>query len=161
MTFSCVFHQTALKSLRDRHPLGPKIAFASPKSPFFTFFTRVRRICFKMTSQIYDLVSNNPLSDPKVVPDELGRLGRPAERAGPAWLARAGQPGRPVPPSSPWAALQGGGEGRAKEGSSAQENPAPPLLSPQVGYFVLPGNPLWNGSCFLEKLIKRMGKCHK
>ena len=117
-------------------PVGTKkITFAIPKSPFFTFFTRVRRICFKMASEIHDLVSNDPLLDPKVVPDELGRLGRPAERAGPAWLARAGQPGRPVPPAGRWAALQGN-EGSTKEGGSAQENPAPPLLSPQVGYSV-------------------------
>ena len=66
------------------------------------------------------------------------RRARPAGRAaGPAWLARAAQPGRPVLPASRWAALQGGGEeGKAKEGGSAHQNPAPPLLSPQVGYFV-------------------------
>ena len=114
-----------------------------------------------MASQIHDLVSNDPLLDPKVVPDELGRLGRPAERAGPAWLARAGQPGRPVPPSSPWAARQGeGGEGRAKEGGSAQEKPAPPLLSPQVGYFVCemellaPGGPPSSESKFATYVLQ-------
>ena len=76
-----------------------------------------------MASQIHDLVSNDPILDSKVVPDELGQLA---------------EPGRPVPPASRWAALQGGGgeEGRAKEGGSAHQNPAPPLLSPQVGYLV-------------------------
>ena len=44
-------------------------------------------------------MSNDPILDSKVVPDELGQLGRPAERAGPAWPARAGQPGRPVLPA--------------------------------------------------------------
>ena len=54
-------------------------------------------------------MSNDPLLESKVVTDEPGRLGRPAERAGRAWPARVGQPGRPVPPAGRWAALQGGG----------------------------------------------------
>ena len=82
------------------------------------------------------MVSNDLILDSKVVTDELGQLGRPAERAGRAWPARAGQPGRLVPPAGRWAALQGN-KGRAKEGGSAQENPASPLLSPQVGYLVI------------------------
>ena len=97
-----------------------------------------------MTSQIHDLVSNDPLLDPKVVPDELGQLGRPAERAGRAWPARASQPGgrasqagRPGRLAGRWAASQEGNEGRAQEGAQrAGADGAPPLLSPQVGYFV-------------------------
>ena len=87
-----------------------------------------------MASQIHDLVSNDPILDSKVVPDELGPLGRPAERAGRAWLARAGQPGGRA---SRWAASREGNEGRAQEGAQrAGDDGAPPLLSPQVGYFV-------------------------
>ena len=84
---------------------------------------------------------NDPILDSEVFPDELGQLGRTAERAGRAWPARAGQPGRPVPPAGRWAALQGreGEEGKAMESGSAQESPAPPLLSPQVGYFIYHG----------------------
>ena len=85
-----------------------------------------------MTSQIHDLVSNDPILDSKVVPDELGR---PAER-----LAQPGWPGLPSPTARSClpagGLLCGGGGARAKEGGSAQENPAPPLLSPQVGYFI-------------------------
>ena len=97
-----------------------------------------------MTSQIHDLVSNYPILESKVVPDELGPLGRPAERAGRAWPARAGQPGgRASPAGRPgclagrWAASREGNEGRAQEGAQrAGADGAPPLLSPQVGYFV-------------------------
>ena len=97
-----------------------------------------------MTSQIHDLVSNDPILDSKVVPDELGSLGRPAERAGRAWPARAGQPGgRASPAGRPgclagrWAASREGNEGRAQEGAQrAGADGAPPLLSPQVGYLV-------------------------
>ena len=89
-----------------------------------------------MTSQIHDLVSNDPILDSKVVPDELGRLGRPAERAGPAWLARAGQPGRPVPPSSPWAVLQeGGGRGKGQGGGQRAGEARPPTPITAGGLF--------------------------
>ena len=64
------------------------------------------------------MVSNDLILDSKVVTDELGQLGRPAERAGRAWPARAGRPGRPVPPAGRWAALQEN-DGSTKEGSSA------------------------------------------
>ena len=90
-------------------------------------------------------MSNDPILASKVVPDELGQLGRPAERAGRAWPARAGQPGgRASPAGRPgrlagrWAASREGNEGRAQEGAQrAGADGAPPLLSPQVGYFVL------------------------
>jgi hypothetical protein len=94
----------------------------------------------KKRSRFAPLVSIDPLLESKVVTDEPDRLGRPAERAGRAWPALAGQPGRPVPPAGRWAALQGN-DGSTKEGGSAQENPAPPLLSPQVGYLVYIGYP--------------------
>ena len=79
------------------------------------------------------MVTNDPLLESKVVMDEPGRLGRPAERAGRAWPALAGQPGRPVPPAGRWAALQGN-EGSTKEGTreerrrggSAQDVMEPP-----------------------------------
>ena len=97
-----------------------------------------------MASQIHDLVSNDPILDSKVVPDELGQLGRPAERAGRAWPARAGQPGgrarpagRPGRLAGRWAASREGNEGRAQEvAQRAGADGAPPLLSPQVGYLV-------------------------
>ena len=38
-----------------------------------------------MASQVHDLVSNDPILDSKVVPDELGQLGRPAELAELVW----------------------------------------------------------------------------
>ena len=86
-------------------------------------FISVRRICFKMASQIHELVSNDPILDSKVVPDELGPLGRPglaSQAAGPA--RRAGQ--------AAWRA--GGllpGKGTREErrrGRSAQELMEPP-----------------------------------
>ena len=109
--------------------------FWTSKSQVFTFFRRVRRFCSKTASQNHDLVSNDPILDSKVVPDELGQLGRPAERAGRAWPARAGQPGRPVLPAGArlaptWRA--GGllpGKGTREErrrGRSAQELMEPP-----------------------------------
>ena len=39
-------------------------------------------------------MSNDPILDSKVVPDELGQLGRPAERAGRAWRAGGLLPGK-------------------------------------------------------------------
>ena len=94
-----------------------------------------------MASQVHDLVSNDPILDSKVVPDELGQLGRPAERAGHAWPARAGQPGRPVAPAGRWAALQGreGEEGRAKESGSAQESPPPTPITAGGLFHMNPG----------------------
>ena len=118
--------------------------FAIRKSQVSNLFIRVRRFCSKTASRFHDLVSNDPILDSKVVPDELGQLGRPAERAGRAWPARAGQPGgRASPAGRPgrlagrWAASREGNEGRAQEGAQrAGADGAPPLLSPQVGYFV-------------------------
>ena len=100
--------------------------FGTPKSQIFIFFIPVRRICFKMASQIHDLVSNDPILDSKVVPDELGQLaepGRPglaSQAARPAWRAR------------PAAWRAGGllpGKGTREErrrGRSAQELMEPP-----------------------------------
>ena len=92
------------------------------------------------------MVSNDPILDSKVVTDELGQLGRPAERAGRAWPARAGQRGRPVLPAGArlaptWRAgglLPGKGTGEEflREAQRAGADGAPPLLSPQVGYLV-------------------------
>ena len=76
-------------------PVGTRNSLLRLQNHLFTFFIRVRRICFKMASQIHDLVSNDPILDSKVVPDELGQLaepGRPglaSKAAGPA--RRAGQ----------------------------------------------------------------------
>ena len=110
----------------------------------FTFFRRVRGFLSTIASQIHKMMSNDPILDSKVVPDELGQLGRPAERAGRAWPARAGQPGgRASPAGRPgrlagrWAASREGNEGRAQEGAQrAGADGAPPLLSPQVGYLI-------------------------
>ena len=107
--------------------------------------TRVRRFGFKMASPVHDLVSKDPILDSKVFPDELGQLGRTAERAGRAWPARVGHPGgRASPAGWPgrlagrWAAFREGNEKRAQEGAQrAGAGGAPPLLSPQVGYFVV------------------------
>ena len=74
-------------------------------------------------------MSNDPILDSKVVPDELGQLGRPAERAGRAWLARTGQPGRPVPPASRWAA------GKGKGGGQRAPEPRPPTPITAGGLF--------------------------
>ena len=82
-------------------------------------------------------MSNDPILDSKVVPDELGQLGRPAERAGQPG-GRASPAGRPGRLAGRWAASQEGNEGRAQEGAQrAGADGAPPLLSPQVGYLVL------------------------
>ena len=124
--------------------MEPKFHFRDSRITLFILCTRVRRFGFKMASQVHDLVSNDPILDSKVVPDELGQLGRPAERAGRAWPARAGQPGgRASPAGRPgrlagrWAASREGNEGRAQEGAQrAGADGAPPLLSPQVGYLV-------------------------
>ena len=60
----------------------------------------------------------------EVVPDEPGRLAGPARPPGPRLAGR-------------WAASREGNEGRAQEGAQrAGADGAPPLLSPQVGYFV-------------------------
>ena len=129
-TSSCFFYPTLLKSLRDSPSSGPEIMKNGLLFPF-------SRNTIETPTRFAPLVSNDPHLESKVVTDEPGRLGRPAERAGRAWPARAGQPGRPVPPASRWAALQGGGkrEGQ-RRGAAHRPNPAPPLLSPQVGYFV-------------------------
>ena len=117
---------------------GQESHFLDSQIKYFHFFTRVRRFGSKSSSRSHKMVSNDPILDSKVVTDELGQLGRPAERAGRAWPARAGQPGRPVPPAGRWAALRGEGEKREgqRRGAAHRPNPAPPLLSPQVGYLV-------------------------
>ena len=104
--------------------MGQEFHFWDNKITDFHFFIRVRRLWSKTASQNHDLVSNDPILDSKVVPDELGQLGRPAERAGRAWPARAGQPGgRASPAGRPgclagrWAASREGNEGRAQEGA--------------------------------------------
>ena len=78
------------------------------------------------------MATPEPLFGSGALQVEPGRA-RPAGQAG--WPSPAG-PGWPAQPPGPaWPAgglLWGGGEGRAKEGGSAPENPAPPLLSPQV-----------------------------
>ena len=138
ITFSSFFHETLLESLRDSHSPGQEFHFFDSKITHFHFFIRVRRFGSKSSSRSHKMVSNDPILDSKVVTDELGQLGRPAERAGRAWPARAGQPGRPVPPAGRWAALRGEGEKREgqRRGAAHRPNPAPPLLSPQVGYLV-------------------------
>ena len=76
-----------------------------------------------MASQIHDLVSNDPILDSKVVPDELGR---PAERlAQPGWPGLASPAARSRLPAG-GLLCRGGGKGRAKEGRSAQEMMEPP-----------------------------------
>ena len=85
------------------------------------------------------LVSNDPLLESKVVTDEPGRLGRPAERVG-RWPSLAG-PGWPARPPGPacrpvgCSAGRGGEEGKAKEGGSAPAEPRPPTPITAGGLF--------------------------
>ena len=62
--------------------------FAIRKSQVSNLFIRVRRFCSKTASRFHDLVSNDPILDPKVVPDELGPL------AEPGWPGLASQAAR-------------------------------------------------------------------
>ena len=62
--------------------------FAIWKSQVSNLFIRVRRFCSKTASRFHDLVSNDPILDPKVVPDELGPL------AEPGWPGLASQAAR-------------------------------------------------------------------
>ena len=62
--------------------------FAMRKSQVSNIFLRVRRFCSKTASRFHDLVSNDPILDPKVVPDELGPL------AEPGWPGLASQAAR-------------------------------------------------------------------
>ena len=86
-----------------------------------------------MASPVHDLVSKDPILDSKVFPDELGQLGRTAERAGRAWPARVGQPGgrassagRPGRLAGLWAAFWEGDEKKRRRGRRAQELMEPP-----------------------------------
>ena len=62
--------------------------FAVRKSQVPHLGIRVRRFCSKTASRFHDLVSNDPILDPKVVPDELGPL------AEPGWPGLASQAAR-------------------------------------------------------------------
>ena len=85
-------------------------------------------MCFKMASQIHDLVSNDPILDSKVVPDELGQLaepGRPGLASEAARSCRRG-PGWP-PPGGPVGCFPGRERGKSSGGGrSAQELMEPP-----------------------------------
>ena len=128
-----LLRETLLKSPRDSHSSGPEFHFSETKITL-SFFIPVRRFHSKSSQGIHKMVSNDPILDSEVVPDELGQLGRPAEWAGRAWPARAGQPGgRASPAGRPgrlagrWAASREGNEGRAQEGAQrAGADGAPP-----------------------------------
>ena len=108
--------------------MGQKYHFRDSRITLFILCTRVRRFGFKMASQVHDLVSNDAILDSKVAPDELGQLGRPAERAGQARPARpAGRADWPslVGPGWPGLASSAGRpSGLAKPGRPGLASPA-------------------------------------
>ena len=128
LTFSYFYTQPYWKAFEIDTRWDKNFTFGTPKSQIFTFSIRVRRICSKMDSQIHDLVSNDPILDSKVVPDELGQLaepGRPGLASEAARSCRRG-PGWP-PPGGPVGCFPGRERGKSSGGGrSAQELMEPP-----------------------------------
>ena len=81
-------------------------------------------------------VPNDPLFGSKVITDEPGRLGRPAWPAGRARPARAGQPGRLVPPGRPGGLLCGRGtKGECRRRAAHRRGGRPPTPITAGGLF--------------------------
>ena len=102
--------------------------FAIWKSQVSNLFIRVRRFCSKTASRFHDLVSNDPILDPKVVPDELGPLAEPGWPGLASQAARSCRrgPGWP-PPGGPVGCFPGRERGKSSGGGrSAQELMEPP-----------------------------------
>ena len=76
-----------------------------------------------------------PLSVSGALQVEPGRLSRPAERVGRARPARAGQPGRLVPPGRPVGCFARGGVGAEKGEGGAPAEPRPPTPITAGGLF--------------------------
>ena len=132
-----LFHQTLLKSLRDWPTSGPEIIKNSLSFINFQLFHTCTTYLLQNGTPDFTKRDLEQLFWSGALQVEPGRLGRPAERVGRARPARAGQPGRLVPPGRPVGCFAGG-EGSESGGGGAphRRRGAPPLLSPQVGYFV-------------------------
>ena len=119
-------------------PVGTRISLLGLQNHRFSLFSYVYDVfASKWHHKFMIWCPTIPFWTPKWSQTSSARsAGRPSGLAEPGWPGLASPAARSRLPAGGLLCRGGGEEGRAKEGGSAQENPAPPLLSPQVGYFV-------------------------
>ena len=135
--------------------------FAIRKSQVSNLFIRVRRFCSKTASRFHDLVSNDPILDPKVVPDELGPLAEPGWpglasqaarscRRGPGWPPPGGPGHHSTDPRTAENALTAPARGAAARAWLR----APAAQSESICWSEGGGTPRLNGAVGVQRVFR-------